>query len=168
MKLTRSMSLFIWLLSPFEKRLGQGPSLALDAFCQVWFWRRRILNFVNVFSLFHNYLPLEKGRALRLNKLESPSPKNALCQFWLKLVQWFWRKRWKCEKFTTTSHNRQILITWAFYSGELKIAWDFSSGELKCEKLVPTLSNTVQDKSNFTWIKKNHWRLKLRWAKNQQ
>ena len=34
--------------------------------CQVWlkltqwFWRR-FLNFVNVFSLFHNHLPLEKG-----------------------------------------------------------------------------------------------------------
>ena len=33
------------------------------------------LNFVNLFSLFLNYLPLEKGRALHLNKFESPSPK---------------------------------------------------------------------------------------------
>ena len=44
-------------------------------------------NFVNVFSQFHNYLPLEKGGALYLNKLESPSPKDALCQVWLKLAQ---------------------------------------------------------------------------------
>ena len=65
-----------------------------------WFWRRRFLDFVNVFSLFRNYLSLEKGGALHLNKLESPSPKDALCQVWLKLAQWFWRKRWKCEKFT--------------------------------------------------------------------
>ena len=48
-----------------------------DALCQVWlklaqwFWRRRFLNFLNVFSLFRNYLPLEKGGALHLNKLES-------------------------------------------------------------------------------------------------
>ena len=56
--------------------------------------------FVNVFSLFRNYLPLEKGGALRLYKLESPSPKDALCKLWLKLAQWFWRRRWKCEKFT--------------------------------------------------------------------
>ena len=49
------------------------------------FWRRRFLNFVNVFSLFPNYLPLEKGGALHLNKLESPSPKDALCQVGLKL-----------------------------------------------------------------------------------
>ena len=37
-------------------------------------------NFVNVFSLFPNYLPLEKGGALHLNMLESPSHKDALCQ----------------------------------------------------------------------------------------
>ena len=74
-------------------------SLPNDALCQVWlkftkwFSRRRFLNFVNVFSLFHYYLPLEKGGALRLNKLESPSPKDALCQVWLKLAEWFWRSR---------------------------------------------------------------------------
>ena len=37
-------------------------------------------NFVNVFSVFHNYLPLEKGGALHMIKVESPSPKDALCQ----------------------------------------------------------------------------------------
>ena len=31
---------------------------------------RRFLNFVNVFLLFCNYLPLEKGMALHLNELE--------------------------------------------------------------------------------------------------
>ena len=45
------------------------------------------------FSLFPNYLPLEKRGALHLNKLESPSLKDALCQVWLKLAQWFWRRR---------------------------------------------------------------------------
>ena len=70
-----------------------------DALCQVWlklsqwFWRRRFFNFINVFSLFRNHLLLEKGGALHLNKLESPSPKDALCQVWLKLTQWFWRRR---------------------------------------------------------------------------
>ena len=58
-----------------------------------WFWRKRFLNFVNVFSLFRNYIPLEKGGVLHLNKLESPSPKDALCQVWLQLAQWFWRRR---------------------------------------------------------------------------
>ena len=46
---------------------------------------KKILNFFNVFSLFRNYLPLEKRWALHLNKLESPSPKDALCQVWLKI-----------------------------------------------------------------------------------
>ena len=50
-------------------------------------------NFVNVFSLFRNYLSLKKDGTLHLNKLESPSPKDALCQVWLKLAQWFWRRR---------------------------------------------------------------------------
>ena len=70
-----------------------------DAFCQVWlklaqwFCSRRFVNFVNVFSLFRNYFPVEKGRALHLKKLEFPLPKDDLCQVWLKLVQWFWRRR---------------------------------------------------------------------------
>ena len=50
-----------------------------------------IFKFVNVFSLFRYYLPLEKGWVLHLNKIESPSPKNALCLVWLKLVQWILR-----------------------------------------------------------------------------
>ena len=29
---------------------------------------------------------------LHLNKLESPSTKDALCQIWLKLAQRFWRR----------------------------------------------------------------------------
>ena len=28
-----------------------------------------------------------------LNKIESHSPKDALCQVWLKLAQWFWKRR---------------------------------------------------------------------------
>ena len=27
-----------------------------------------------------------------LNKLQSPSPKGALCKVWLKLSQWFWKR----------------------------------------------------------------------------
>ena len=69
-----------------------------DVLCQVWLklghcsWRRRYFNFVNVFLLFCYYLPLEKGGALHLNKLESPSLRDTLCQVLLKLAQWFWRR----------------------------------------------------------------------------
>ena len=37
---------------------------------------------LNVLLLFHNYLPFEKGVALHLNKLESPSPRDTLYQNW--------------------------------------------------------------------------------------
>ena len=55
-----------------------------DPLCQVWlklapwFLRRRFLNFVNVFLLIRNYLPSEKGGTLHLNKLKSPSARDAL------------------------------------------------------------------------------------------
>ena len=68
-----------------------------DTLCQVWlklaqlFWRR-FLKFVNVFSLFHNYLPFEKRGALHLNKLDSSIPNDDLCQVWLKLAKGFWRR----------------------------------------------------------------------------
>ena len=51
------------------------------------------LNVFNIILLFCYYLPLENVVAFHLNKLESPPPKNALCQVWLKLAQWFWRRR---------------------------------------------------------------------------
>ena len=36
---------------------------------------------------------MEKSGALDLNKLVSPSSKDTLYQVWLKLAQWFWRRR---------------------------------------------------------------------------
>ena len=44
---------------------------------------KRFLNLVNMFLLFHNYLPLKRTVDIYLNKLESPPPKDALCQVWL-------------------------------------------------------------------------------------
>ena len=83
-------------------------------------------NNLNIFLLFRYCLPLEKDVALNLNKLESPPTKVALCPVWWKLTQWFWRKRWKCEKFTDrqtdgqTDDRRSEKLTWAFSSGELQ------------------------------------------------
>ena len=36
--------------------------------------------------------PLEMTNVHHLNKLESPSPKDASYQIWLKLAEWFWRR----------------------------------------------------------------------------
>ena len=44
-----------------------------------------IFKYVKAFLLFRNCLPMEKGWALHLNKLESPSLKASLCQVWLKI-----------------------------------------------------------------------------------
>ena len=68
--------------------------------------RKIFFNFVNEFSLFRDYLPLEKGGALHLNKFESPSPKNALCQVWLKLAKWFLRRRF----LISSMYFRYVLI----------------------------------------------------------
>jgi hypothetical protein len=66
-----------------------------------WFWRKRLLKFFRSFSLFRYYLPLEKGYPFPLNKLESPLPKDDLCQVWLKLLEWFWRRSRKCKSLQT-------------------------------------------------------------------
>jgi hypothetical protein len=58
-----------------------------------WFWKRRFLKIFSAFSFFHYYLPLERGYLFYLKKLKFPSPKDDLCQVWLKLAQWFWRRR---------------------------------------------------------------------------
>ena len=54
---------------------------------------KKIFKISQCISLFRNYLPLEKGGAFHLNKLESTSPIDALCQVWLKLAQRFWRRK---------------------------------------------------------------------------
>ena len=55
--------------------------------------------FFNVCSLNGYNLSLKIGRGLQLTKLEPPSPKDALCQGWLKISKSVWRSRRKWEKF---------------------------------------------------------------------
>ena len=79
-------------------------------------------------SMFFRYFVFisswKRNRVLHFNKLESPSPKDALCQVWLKLAQWFWRRWRNVESLQTdgrTTDNRQSeKFTWAFSSGKLK------------------------------------------------
>ena len=94
------MALYLQNLeSPFVPSVVEsGP-----VFCR-WF-----LNTVNVFSLFCYYLPLEKGVPLHLNKFKSPSPKAT----WLKLAQWFWRRKWKCEKWKVNRQMDKGKLKWA-------------------------------------------------------
>ena len=50
-----------------------------------------ILIFGQCIFLFSYYLHLRKSMVLHLYKFESTLPKDALCQVWLKLAEWFWR-----------------------------------------------------------------------------
>ena len=75
----------------------------------------------------YNYIPLEKGGAFHLNKLESLSPKDDLCQVWLKLAMWFLRRRWKCEMFTTTPMPKPTTKTTDKFCSENVSAGDTES-----------------------------------------
>ena len=111
---------FIWTI------LKPHSTIANGALCYVWlklaqrFWGRRFLIFVNILLLFCNFLPLAKSVTLHLHKVEFPSLKDALCQVWLKVAQWFRRRRWKCEKLidvwqTTENQTRgpwATSLTW--------------------------------------------------------
>ena len=90
-KLMRIYWFFIWRnLNPYHPRMLAPRLVEIGS---VVLEKRIFLNFINVFSLFRNYLPLKKGGDLHLKKLESPSPKDAFGQAWLKLAQWFWRRK---------------------------------------------------------------------------
>ena len=80
--------------------------------------------------IFCYYLPLERYMVLHLNTLEFTSPKYAyaLCQVWLKLAHWLWR-RLKCEKLTER---------WRDDRQSENLTWAFCSGEQSCEKIKTT------------------------------
>ena len=60
-----------------------------------WPWRSVgfLFNFVNVFSLFRNYIPFEKGPPFIWTYLSPLHPKDVWAKFGWNLVQWFFRKR---------------------------------------------------------------------------
>ena len=62
---------------------------------------KKIFKFRQWFSLFRDYLPLENGGALHLNKLESPSPKlGCFVPSLVEIGPVVLEKNIKCEKFT--------------------------------------------------------------------
>ena len=82
--------------------------------------RRRFLNNLDIILLFRYYLPLEKGVALHLKKLEPSLLKNALCKVW---PSGFGEDVENVERLQTdrqTDNRRPEKLTWAFSSGELE------------------------------------------------
>ena len=144
-----------------------------------WFCRRKFLNFVNVLLLFRNYLPLKKGGAFHLNKLESTSPKDALCQVWLKVAQWFWKRGYYISSmhvcfFITISLGRgrgpsfvqteSPLPKNALCQVWLILAKWFWWRRWKCEKFTTTTRTTTTDNGHIV-IRKAPLSLRLRWVK---
>ena len=99
-----------------------------DALCQVWFklaqqfWRRRFLNFINIFLLIRNFLPV-KGRGLHLNKFASPSSKNTLCQVWLKLA--------KCSSEEEEENMKSLRKPQAIRKAHLSFQFKWAKNSLK-------------------------------------
>ena len=55
-----------------------------------WNWKNGSEDFLMPMNYFHYYLYLESAWSfIYLNTLESPLPKKALCQVWLKFARWF-------------------------------------------------------------------------------
>ena len=89
--------------------IGCGPSFGQKRihFTQRCFMRsfveigqvvlEKIFNFVHGYFVFR-YLPLYKGADPHLNKHECLKRNDTVCPVWLKLAQWFWRRRWKYKK----------------------------------------------------------------------
>ena len=79
------------------------PPFSKDALCQVWlklakwFMSRSFLKVLNVFSLCGYYLPFEKCMAFKLNKFESPLPKNASVMFGWNWLSGSWEDLKNCQ-----------------------------------------------------------------------
>ena len=107
-----------------------------------WFWRGGFSKVVIQYSFTRTvslFSLLGKGRGSSLkNSIFLYSKMLCACQVWLKLVQWFRRKRiQKCEKFTTTKTDK-------FCSEKLTRVWG-AGGQIK----------GVQSYSMMFWIKVN-------------
>ena len=89
-------------------------------------WENWILNFLNVYSLFRNYLLLKIGMIPHSYENEFPSLKDALCQFQMKFLLVVLVKKmnmWNINRGTTV--NR-----WS-----VKLIFVLSSGDVNMTKL---------------------------------
>ena len=114
------------------------------------------------------YLSLEKSRALHLNKLGSPSFKDALCQVWLKLVQWFLRRFFK---ISSMYFRYFVIISPLKMAGPFiwtnlnplhprmlcaKFGWNWHSGSWEEDENVKSLQ-TDRRRTDDRWSEKLTW-----------
>ena len=143
--------------------------------CQVWLklssrfrTRRLYLNFVNVCPLFGNYLSLEKDGVLHLKELESPLPKNAMCQVWLKLAKWFRRRRLYLNFVIVFSLFGNYLpweISGALHLNKFespslknaKFGWNWTCGSGEEDENVKSLRQQRQRQQRRRWTTNKFW-----------
>ena len=153
-----------------------------DALWQVWlklaqwFWRRRFLNFVNVFCTISLFSPVGKGRGHSFEETWIPFTQGYFVQSLEKLAQWFWRKEffnfinvfslfhnylpWKkvgsfIWKNLNLLHPRMLCA---------KFGWNWLSRSGEEDENVKSLQKDGQ--TNRQTIRKAHLSFQLRWAKN--
>ena len=128
---------------------------------------KKIYNVVNVFLLFCYYFSFEKGVALHLNTRFPFTPKH-LCNIWLKLAQWFWRRRFlnsvnifsllgkgvALQLNNLNPHHPKMLCT--------KFGWNWLRGSVE-EENVKSLQLQQQQTTDILWSEK----LWLRWPNNK-
>ena len=115
---------------------------------------KKVFN-IKLFLIFCTYLPFEKGMTLHLKKkIESSSPKDALCQVWLKLDQWFWRRRFFCFQFIFTIS--QLSPPWEGLGSLFEQTWILSTQGCFVPSLVEIvpvdLEKKIDKKSQFIFI----------------
>ena len=110
-----------------------------------------------------------------LYKFEPPSPKNALCQVWFKLAQWFWGRFLNLVNvfslFVITSPWKWVgPFIWIYLSPLYprilcaKFSWNWLpvSGSGEEDEMCKVYDNIEDDKDEGQiWIRKTHYR----WAK---
>ena len=108
---------------------------------------------IRCFSLFCKNLPLDKG-VVYFNKFDSTQPNWLCAKFVLELDQRFWRKKWKCEKFTPDNQTDD----WRQAIGKAHLS--SRSGDLRTSELE-FLTKKLFSNSYFPLVKKgkNAWKI---------
>ena len=122
---------------------------------------RRIF-FVKVFLPFRNYFPMEKGVFSFEKKNESATPRDALCQVWLSLIQWFWIGIWKCKKQNDDNNdNDDDVYVKLLYTETVCAEYNIGvtciqrNGEVTCDACPILYKSTESFKCNMICVFRN-------------
>ena len=115
----------LYLYKVFTRQFRIGGSCNFPILCAHFLWLKFVQRFWRSWYLNLRYFviisPLEKGVVFHLITFKSSSPKDALCQVWLKLVLEKKMKMWKVYD-NNDNDNGQILIRKAHLSFRLRWA----------------------------------------------